>query len=70
MNGDNDSNTKRARTSSPIRLNEFHITNLPNSIFADIAAYLPKPTRALFAIAMTTEIQSIEASLVSHTILS
>ena len=73
MNGGDNCNTKRARTSSsPIRRNEFHITNLPNGLFADIASYLPKPSRALFAIAMTTEIQlqSIEASLVSQTILS
>jgi len=73
MNGGDNCNTKRARTSSsPIRPNEFHITYLPNGIFADIAAYLPKPSRVLFAIAMTTEIQlqSIETSLVSKTILS
>ena len=49
MNGDNDSDNKRMRTSSsPIRSNEFNITNLPNGLFADIAAYLPKPSRALF----------------------
>ena len=75
MNGDN-YNTKRARITSPIRPNDFHITNLPNGIFADIAAYLPKPSRALFAIAMTakirgqTKVKSIKTSLVSQTILS
>ncbi|KAL7527050.1 hypothetical protein ACHAXR_001778 [Thalassiosira sp. AJA248-18] len=38
---------KRRRTAS------LHISDLPDSIFADVAAYLPKPSRALFAVAMT-----------------
>ncbi|KAL7531080.1 hypothetical protein ACHAXR_004419 [Thalassiosira sp. AJA248-18] len=40
---------KRRRTA----LDSINISDLPDSIFGDVAAYLPKPSMALFAVAMT-----------------
>ncbi|KAL7540866.1 hypothetical protein ACHAXR_010433, partial [Thalassiosira sp. AJA248-18] len=42
--------SKRRRTTSPDGL---HINNLPDTFLSDVANYLPAPSRALFASAMT-----------------
>ncbi|KAL7529394.1 hypothetical protein ACHAXR_002940 [Thalassiosira sp. AJA248-18] len=49
MANDEGSNKRRRRMSPGI----LHITNLPDNVFADVAAYLPKPSRAMFSVAMT-----------------
>ena len=41
---------KRMKTTSPFSL---HLTDLPDAVLADAATYLSKPSRALFAVAMT-----------------
>ena len=43
---------KRSR-SEPEEDNSLTINDLPDGIFADVAAYLAKPSKALFAVAMT-----------------
>ena len=41
--------SKRRRTSSP----QLHIGDLPDSLLTSVASYLAKPSRAMFAVAMT-----------------
>jgi len=52
--GENTGSNKRRRTSPDI----FHINDLPNTLLADVAAFLPDPSRALFALAMTAPTSS------------
>ena len=49
---------KRRRTGSPSDSNILHINDIPNALLADVATYLPKPSRAFFAVAMTAPTSS------------
>ncbi|KAL9190388.1 hypothetical protein ACHAXT_007599 [Thalassiosira profunda] len=62
---------KRRRTASAPPPG-IHLADLPDNIFADVASYLPKPSVALFAVAMTAppERRCLEPSAIGKVILS
>ena len=66
--GMNNTSNKRRRDSSPTSL--INIYHLPDTILADnVATYLPKPSRAIFAVAMSAPLSSW-ANAINHSSIS